>query len=59
MYSSYQSNSLQETDIINWEKYWTPKLFIENVFGDIREQIDLSVTYDSQGSSDVEILLHK
>ncbi|KAK2152899.1 hypothetical protein LSH36_315g03172 [Paralvinella palmiformis] len=38
---------------IQWDKYWNPKLFVENSLGDPKETIWQTVTYNSKGEATV------
>jgi len=43
----------QANEEINWELYWNPKLSIENAFGEPKENVWYSVSFDAHGQATV------
>jgi hypothetical protein len=43
----------QANEEINWEIYWNPKLSVENAFGEPKENVWYSVSFDAHGQATV------
>ncbi len=43
----------QDPETIDWEQYWNPNLFIENLYGEAKETIWHTLTFDESGHATV------
>ena len=43
----------QDPETIDWEQYWNPNLFIENLYGEAKETIWHTLTFDEEGHATV------
>ena len=50
---STQFQSLQHIEDIEWEKFWNPKLYVENSLGEPQETIWQTLTFNSRGEATV------
>lgn len=37
----------------NWENYWNPKLFVENIYGEAKESVWYTLTFDENEKATV------
>ena len=43
----------QKSSEIDWSQYWSPKLFIENVIGEVKETITKTVSFDANARATI------
>ena len=48
-----QFQSLQHIDDIEWEKFWNPKLYVENNLGEPQETIWQTLMFNAKGEATV------
>jgi hypothetical protein len=49
-----QNNTCEQVgDEIDWDQYWNPKLYVENVYSEAKESVWYTVAYDSSGRATV------
>jgi len=51
--SLVQFQSLQHIEDIEWEKYWNPKLYVENNLGEPQETVWQTLMFNSRGEATV------
>jgi len=44
---------LQQNEEINWDKYWNPKLFVENIYNEAKENVYYTVLFDEAGRATI------
>jgi len=48
-----QFQSLQHIEDIEWEKFWNPKLYVENSLGEPQENVWQTLMFNSRGEATV------
>lgn len=48
-----QFQSLQHIEDIEWEKFWNPKLYVENSLGEPQETVWQTLMFNSRGEATV------
>ena len=49
----YQFQSLQHIEDMEWEKFWNPKLYVENSLGEPQETVWQTLLFNSRGEATV------
>jgi hypothetical protein len=44
---------LQDVEEIDWEEFWNPRLFVENEYGEAKESVWYSLSFDDLGLATV------